>query len=188
MPSSLWLITEDQSDFEIVKQIFMKRNIDVTLRFFGLESGSGGISQLAEQLPKLIKGVRANKKMKRGDCIVVLHDLDAESQQLHNKAYKDIGKICSKEGVMRIIADDEIEAWLLADKGLCSWLNIKAKSWDGKPRVKEALVQRLHKKYPNMRYGGPDRDKIIANLDGSGLERSISMKAAFDQLKEANCL
>jgi hypothetical protein len=186
MTAAIWLIAEDESDVQVVRYILRKKGYDVNVRHVPLQSGSGGVSQLARQLPKLIKGVKA--KRKAGDCIVVLHDLDAESQHRHNADYAAIARICREEDVILIIADDKIEAWLLADKGLCEWLKSQPRHWDGRPEVKRELEHLLHKAYPRMRYGGPDRDKILSNLDGTGEAFSPSLKRALDRLIEENCI
>jgi hypothetical protein len=114
----------------------------------------------------------------------VLHDAD-EHTETDRRHYDEIRRICEKykDDVYLAIARDAIEAWLLADEGLCKWLGIRAKNNDADPRPKETLRSLLSKN-KKMKWQGRDRHKVLEQLDGSGDKLSPSMKLAVGHI---NC-
>jgi hypothetical protein len=185
MSPAIWLIAEDQDDAQLVRALIQKRGLSITVRHVQMEGGSGGISRLAAQLEKLIQG--AIRKRQSGDCVAVLHDADKQTQP-DRTVYNKIEAICKKyqTDVTLVFAYDAIESWLLADAGLCQWLETKPKNHDKTPKPKDVLRSLLqHKK--RMKWSGPDRDKVLAHIDGSGDRCSPSMKKAVAHLKELPC-
>jgi len=180
---TIHLICEDDTDAEIVRAIFRAKTLDIRVNRVPLAGTSGGISRLAYKLEDLIKLARDERK--RGDCIAVLHDAD-EHTETDRREYEKIRQICEKykEDVYLAIANDAIEAWLLADEGLCKWLGIKAKNRDEEPRPKDILNRHLKKKNKSLKWQGRHRATILAQLDGSGDQHSLSMQAAVGHI---NC-
>lgn len=186
MTPSMWIISEDATDFSVLQQLFIQKGLGVILRQMSLSGGSGGISRLAQQLPKLIRAIKTHKRWQEHDCIVVIHDLDAQTLNRHKAQYEQIEATCQRENVTHLVADDKIEAWMLSDGGLCTFLQTAPKNWDANPSVKEALESLLRKK--KMVYQGRDRDILIRTLDGTGDNLSPSMRTAFSQLKTLPCV
>ncbi len=152
MNPTIWLIAEDKTDFEVMRQIFKKKGFQGAFKLVKPSGGSGGIGRLRQQLLTLITVTRNDKNWRNGDCIVVLHDLDAHVPNRNNVQFAAIAALCKAENVVHLIADDKIEAWMLADRGLCDFLEIAAKAWDGRPEVKRDLDRCLRRK--NLTYQG----------------------------------
>lgn len=74
MSGTIWLITEDETDYDIVKRFMDVLNVPVDVQWLKPHGNSGGISRLLSQLEELIATAK-NKKFP-DDCIVVLHDAD----------------------------------------------------------------------------------------------------------------
>ncbi len=108
---TIWLIAEDNTGYFAFRMIIKRKNINANVRLRGV---AAGISPLAAELEDVIKAT-LEEKLPR-DCIIVLHDLD-DAVQTYREAYKRIGVICQKyaDDVTLLVANQEIEAWLLAD-------------------------------------------------------------------------
>lgn len=175
MSGKIWLIVEDESDAKIVQKILSKKGLQVQVKPKPPVGGVGGISRLASQLEELIKTTRSDKEKR--DCIAVLHDEDTYKQS-DRTAYQQIAEICKRyaQDVKLVLAQDVLEAWLLADAGLCKWLDNKMKpqNWDNKPNAKKELETRLKKK--GIIYSGRYLDKILEHIDGTGDKFSPSLR------------
>jgi hypothetical protein len=146
------------------------------------------LSRLAQQIERLIQQALVNREA--SDCIAVLHDLDQFTRpNLKDRAdYDHIKAVCSRyrKDVVLVVAWDEIEAWLLADPGLCAWLGIKPSNWDEARKPSEDIANFLDKAgKPKYREGNLSR--ILAQLDGTGDQFSPSLKAALAHLDDAPC-
>ena len=184
MSRILWVIAEDEHDVAILRQIFAKLKISVTVRAYprGQTPGIGGLSR---NLAKWLADIRNGPHWKQGDCIAVLHDQDSTVPE-HQPLKKQIEAICQRENLVRLVANDKIEAWLLADGGLCNFLGIKPQYWDGRPDAKRELETRLRPK--KMTYQSRDRERLIEKLDGSAVKLSPSLKQSIEALQAADCL
>jgi hypothetical protein len=180
MPT-IHLICEDATDTEVVQAILEKKSLGIQVRHVPMTGRKGGIARLAEELEDLIEKVREIRR--RGDCIAVLHDAD-EHTQPDRREYDKVREICqrNKDDVFLVIARDAIEAWLLADEGLCRWLGIRVQNNDGKARPKAILEGHLKKR--KMKWQGRDRAKVLIHIDGSGDQLSPSMREAVSHI---NC-
>jgi hypothetical protein len=179
MKPTIHLIGEDDSDALIVQKILDKRGFDIRIDF----TGGGGVHNLLGQLEELIS--IAKKRLNERDCIAVLHDAD-EMQQTDRQSYEKIKLICKREKIKLIIAHDTIEAWLLADSGVCKWLKVRAKNWDTQKEPKNALDS-LMKKEKGKKYQGSGRTDLLSHIAGDGDQYSDSMKQALIHLKDAPC-
>lgn len=182
--SNLWLIVEGENDYDVVRHILKQRGISATVRRLDPTGNSGGISRLAAQLERLIATARQHRLYNNAtDCIAVLHDQDmGESYQIHHDR---IRTICKREHIKQAVARDELESWLLADSGLCTWLGIEPGNWDEQPRPSAVLASRLKDK--GQRYQGLHRTRINEHLSGDGDAHSPSMRAALQLLSDAPC-
>jgi hypothetical protein len=130
MAGTIWLIIEGQNDAEIVEAIVKHHYPHVHVEPLFPFGKNPNLSRLAAQIERLIKQALDNRQS--GDCIAVLHDADLLSQPHDRAAYDHIQKACKRyrKDIRLVLAKDEIEAWLLADAGLCKWLQIKAQNCD----------------------------------------------------------
>lgn len=186
MSNTIYLITEDESDSKIVKEILKKRGFSIRVEWITTPGNKpGGLSRLLASLVPLIKTALAKKDPT--DCVAVLHDAD-ENMDTTKPPYRErIGDICKQYKVKQIIARDEIESWVLADSGVCKKLEINPKSWDAKPRPSDDLKTILNDK-KRMRWGDRDRLQVIQWMNGDGDKCSDSMKKALVHLKDAPCI
>lgn len=184
MSGTIHLIVEDKTDGDVVRAILKAKQINVKIRHLN-PTKQGGISQLAKEIEQLIENAIALKKKR--DCIVVLHDADLQTQDNRND-YEKIKSICNnKKYVVHIQAVDEIESWMLADEGLCKWLEIKPKNWDKQRKPSDNLKSLVNKK-TKRGYSGANRAKVLEKLDGTGDKYSPSMRAAINHLENAPCI
>lgn len=189
MIPTMWLIAEGESDAKVIQRILDAKNIAVKVNRVNPKFG-GGIPRLAQELEALIKSAMLKKKSH--DCIVVFHDADNLQPMLpeHPKHYKDIEKICIgyKKHVTRILACDEIEAWLLADEGLCKWLHIKPDDeCDSREKPSQKLNEQIRKHNKKMKWNSRYWGDILKYLDATGDKRSPSMRDSLKRLLELSC-
>jgi hypothetical protein len=189
MSWTIWLIVEDENDGDIVRIILDKKRINVGRPRILKPSGAhGGISRLDNQLELLITTIRKDKRFRpKQDCIAVLHDWDENREQSNRRHYENIERICRKHRVKLVIARDEIEAWILADSGICEWLDLQPRNWDEHSKPSDELNRQLRKKY-RMKYQASDRAKVLLHLSGDADKQSPSMKQALGHLDNAPCV
>src|SRR5688572_28717415 len=130
MISTLWLIVEGQMDFAVAKAIVHKHYPQLRMKELIPTGKPPNLSRLSAQLNDLIR--QALDYYREGDCIAVLHDTDLLTRPHHRKDYENIRDVCRqyKDKVYLVKAVDELESWLLADRGLCQWLGIKPRNCD----------------------------------------------------------
>lgn len=180
MSGTIWLIAEGQTDHEIVSAIVQKRQPSVRVQ--RLNPSGGGISRLASQLEQLIRTAQA--KRSGNDCIVVLHDQD--QHQPDRTHYDSISEICGKYPLVKlIIANDEIEAWLLSDSGVCAWLGEPLRHWNNVSKPKQRL-ESLMKARHRLEYNLRGLNNLLNHLQADGTNRSL--KDALRQLQAAPCV
>lgn len=183
MSRTLWLIAEDRKGAEITARILKLKypTLQVQVRF------AKGISDLAEKLEGFIKLVQSQRKPQ--DCIAVLHDADEYTLTHERHDHEAIAKICEKyaEEVIHLIAYDEIEAWLLADGGICQWLKQKPTNHDNQKQPSIILAGWLDKAKKG-RYREVDLPNILRHVDGTGDTHSQSLKHALTRLADAKCV
>lgn len=188
MSGTLWLITEGKIDYQIIRALVRHHHPQVKVEPQFSTGSKPNISQLAKQIEKLIKTVQS--KRKPGDCIAVVHDADMHRNPTNRKEYNAIKEICEREEyraeVVLIVIPDEIEAWLLADHGLCEWLGIKPTNYDDKPKPKDDLESYLYKA-GKPRYRIENMPQILKHLDGTADQHSQSLRGALRHLQNAPC-
>lgn len=181
---TIFLIVEDKNDADVVKAILKARGVSVRIEPLPPSVQTGGIDRLLVELEELIQ--TAQKRRKKSDCIAVLHDADKHSQP-NRTTYDQIEAICEKYLIKHVVAEDEIEAWLLADAGLSAWLGIKPENWDNRPNPKEKLREIVWQNKKDLKYQGPGRAKVLSHIKGSGDKFSPSLQAALVHLEDAPC-
>lgn len=181
MNKVLGLICEDKTDYDVFKVILSKRYPSLTIVY--RNTTQTGINRLVEELETLVRDLQ--KKYSHLSCIAVLHDADELSEPNREK-YERLKAKCEKLKAIELVAHDELEAWLLADSGVCQWLGLQARNVDNERKPKEMLIRALKNK--NLSYQGSNRQKVNEQIAGDGDERSPSMKKALVDLQKHNCL
>lgn len=180
MSGTIWLITEDENDYKIVKHI-VEEKLGFAIKVRWRSPTVFGISRLAAQLGTLIKETR--KLVTGNDCIVVLHDEDVN--QRNRTHYNTIREICQSERVSLVVAKDEIEAWLLSDSGVSKWLKMtRVKTWNNAPKPSDDLksLMNRHYKLPYPR----ELDRLLVEVAGDGINESF--QDALVKLRNAPCI
>jgi len=190
---TLWLIAEDESGAQIFRAIFERRFPEMHVPYILPRGNHPNISRLAIDIEDLINNIHVDKRRKADDCIVVLHDLNAQ-RRTETSDYDKIKKACEKavkDGLklLECIAVDEIESWLLADSGVCQWLGEKRGNYDTKAAPKDILNGWLKRKGKITYYSVRGRDEVFKHIvgDGDQKEYSPSMRWAFTALTNASC-
>lgn len=166
MSGTIWLITEDENDYKVVKAILKKLNLALRIKWLTPSGKTPGLSRLAAELKQLIAD--AQNRIAGNDCIVVLHDEDSNQQKRDH--YNQVRDICRSHRVKLIVAQDEIEAWLLSDSGVCEWLKIPVRTWNGDPRPSDNLRSAMDKN--KLRYPR-DIDKLLIYINADGMNQSF---------------
>lgn len=186
MSGKIILIVEGQNDGAIATQIIQCRypNIE-TPKILRPTGRKPNISQLAEDIERLIRSALAMRK--RNDCIAVLHDADRLSNPHNRSEYEKIERCCNANNIVHIEAVDEIESWLLADRGFCEWVETTASNWDNRRKPSDEVVRRLdHAR--KAKYRLENIPRIVAHLNGLNEGRSDSLSSALQHLENAPCI
>jgi len=184
MKQTVWLIVEAEADGKIIKHLIFKHFPTLYVEVFTATGGSPNLSRLESQLNDLIKRARKGTlkhPATHRDCILVVHDDDMI--QPNRTVYSAIAQKCRSNGVVEIVASDELEAWLLSDSGLSKWLGIKQETWNSKQRpsddLKSLLKAQKSLKYPD------DLQKVLPHLNSDGINESF--QDALKTLKTLPC-
>lgn len=187
MTGKIWLIVEDRNDGEIIKKIFIQHKIASEVQV--QQPSSGGINRLAQELEEIIGLIRKQKST--DDCVVVIHDYDIKTipHPRDRGDHKLIAKICEKNRdiTVELVAHDELEAWLLADSGVCRWLGTKPQPSDELRKPSEKLYKLIEDKI-NAHFGGRYRDQLVKKIAGDGDKHSLSMRKALKVLNKLDCV
>lgn len=182
------LICEGMDDAEVVRSLLRAKGINV--RVDARVPVNRGISALAKEIDRLVLSALADKRKDRRTCVAVLHDADELSaSEAVRHSHRRIAEICSRyvrRGVKRIVANDAIEAWLLADSGVCGWLGIKPSNHDNIRQPKNRFESLLNARGAKVNATG--RRQALEHLAGDGDVRSESMRMALDALHGAPCV
>lgn len=183
MSQILWLIAEDRKGAEITAKILKLKypSLHIQVRF------AKGISDLADKLDGFIKLILSQRNPQ--DCIAVLHDADEFTLPHERHDHDAIAKICQKyaDDVIALIAHDEIEAWLLADSGICQWLKQKPANYDEYKQPSKILAGWLDKAKKG-RYREVDLPNILRHVDGTADLHSKSLQHSLRLLADADCM
>ncbi|MFN8418235.1 MAG: hypothetical protein U0528_03160 [Anaerolineae bacterium] len=176
---------KDPSDSEVVRLILEKKSIAARVEPVLIPSNRTGIFNLVRNDTLITLIETTLSQMQPQDCLAVLIDAEFEKPRKDRKDHKRIAEICAQysERVALILAIQEIEAWLLADSGICAYLGEQAANHDHRPSPKEYLEGLLrHKK--RRRWSGADRRMVMQQLVGDGDQHSPSMGKALRKLRE----
>jgi hypothetical protein len=183
MTKTLYLIAEAYKDVLVMRQLLTKKGFSGRIQPINTPK-KGSVSQLAQQLEKSI--AEAQERQQAGDCVVVLHDADELTRPTGRQDYDRIEAICQKyPTIIHLQARDELEAWLVADSGLCQWLNQKAQNRDHAVQPSKLFETWLNAaKKP--KWNDSNLDAILKHAAADGDQHSPPMRQALQQL--ADCL
>lgn len=185
MSGTIWLIVEGQNDADIVRAILKKRYPKTRVESLKPPEKNPNLAKLAKHIEDLIK--RAKVRRKKGDCIAVLHDADLLSNPDNRADYERIRQMCEKykRNVRLVVANDEIEAWLLADVGFCEWLKTPPRNCETMKQPSLHL-QSLLDKASKPKYRIENLSKLLRYVNGK--THSPSLQAELDYLADKPCV
>lgn len=178
------LIAEDKTGEFVFKEIIRKRNIPARVIPYG---AAVGVSTLAREIKGLLATIL--RESSRQDCIIVLHDTDI-SVQKYREHYQKIEQICSSHGarVTRLEAVQEIESWLLSDKGFCRWLETPARASDHVPQPSKRLESLINDKFGRGIWTNLNKPRLLQqHMDVTGEQLSESMRIAMQSIQSLPC-
>ncbi|MBI3076067.1 MAG: hypothetical protein HYY85_03615 [Deltaproteobacteria bacterium] len=144
------LIVEDDSDGRAIAELAAKRLPNAQLSWLPA-NGIGNIKRNAE---KLILLARDRLEKGRG-CVAVLVDRDRKDPS-RDEPHRTIARACRRAKVEFIAAREALEAWFLADRGICQWLGLTPSGStdrisDPKGRVEQAFYRKTGRPYMKRR-------------------------------------
>jgi hypothetical protein len=173
------LIVEDDSDGRALMSIIGKTNLRVEVDWLPA-GGIGNIKRNAEQLVKLAFARIPN----RSGCVAIAVDGDQKSPA-RDEPHRTLEQVCRKTGARLVIIREAIEAWFLADPGVCSWLGIPLKKSthriaDPKSRISQAFAKRFNRSYTRRR----SREELAQRCTGVDHSKNQSAQTAFSELRK----
>lgn len=183
--NKIHLIAEDKTGEFVFKEIIRKKDIAVRVVAYGK---AVGVSTLAREIKGLLATIL--RKSSAQDCIIVLYDTDI-SVQTDREHYQKIAQICKSHGerVTRLEAVQEIESWLLADKGFCRWLDEHARASDHIPQPSKKLESLINDKFGRSMWTNLNKPKLLQqHMDASGDKLSESMHVSMEVIKKLPCI
>ena len=171
------LIVEDDSDGQALRELAQRLDLPVRLDWLPA-NGIGNIKRRGEKMIELarerIQGVTG--------CVAVLLDRDGRDVG-RDDPHRTIQRLCERAGAPLILAIEALEAWLLADAACSAWLDVRRPAnADALPRPKET-VERAYYRRTRRPYTRRARTILAKHADGSGPERSPSLRLALDRLR-----
>ncbi|MHB8625501.1 MAG: hypothetical protein ACYDBJ_00800 [Aggregatilineales bacterium] len=186
---TIFLVPEDEIGYFVFEAIRQKKKINARIDWRG-PSRTGknkNIADLAFELEELLETILREKEI--NDCILVVHDTNASNPD-NRRNYEEIARICKTEKykahVTLLRADEEIEAWLLADVGVCKWLGQKPKSWDGKKKPSSQIETWVNKKF-RRHWNRETKRQAAEKMTVTGMKYSRSMQEAMDTFLALPC-
>lgn len=186
MTRTLHLIVEAPMDGELVRAILKVHFPALQVRVTRPTGNNPNLARLAQQIEQLIASAR--RIAANTDCIAVLHDADRQTRPHDRADYERIETACALHAgrVLHVQAVDEIEAWLLADSGVCQWLGEQPANRDQLRQPSDRLGSWMKSRH-KLTYRKSDLRPVMRHLRADGHERSPSMRAMLDQLRQQPC-
>lgn len=176
------LIVEDDSDGQACRVLQEQLGLNLSLDWLPA-NGVGNIKRRGGQLIAL-----ARDRIRDGQgCVAVLLDRDGKDVT-RAEPHRTIRRLCHQAGVPLLLAVEALEAWLLADVGCATWLNVPhPANADTLPHpkrdVERAYYQKTHRPYTRRA-----RRILAGKADGSIADYSPSFRQALAHLDASPCL
>jgi hypothetical protein len=167
------LIVEDDSDGRALAALTSRSQISSRVDWLPA-GGIGDIKRRAEQLIELAK----DRITSTTGCVAVLVDRDGKDP-LRDEPHRTIAAACRRTGVEFLAAREALEAWFLADEGICSWLGVRARATtdrigDPKAVVAKAFLKKTGRPYRQRR----SRVETVRHASGIQWSRNESANRA----------
>ena len=172
------LVVEDDSDGQALRALCRVAGVQADVAWLA----AGGIGNIKRKAKRLIEMAQARIGPGPG-CVAVVVDRDGRDAA-RDEPHRSIRDACRGAGADYVEAVEALEAWFLADEGVCAWLGLAAGGTTDsvtrpKTVVAEAFYARTRRKYAR-RVG---RLQVARHATGPSEGRSRSWSDAVDQLR-----
>jgi hypothetical protein len=180
-PWKVVVIVEDDSDGRAIAELVART--DQPVQFDWLPAG--GIGNIKRNAERLITLARDRVEQRRG-CVAVLVDRDRKNPS-RDEPHRTIARACRRGKVEFVVAQEALEAWFLADPGVCGWLGLAPPATtdtirDPKQRVSQAFHRTTGRPYRKRRA----RLEVARHSTGIDVGKNGSAQQAFAAI--AHCL
>jgi len=177
-PWRIVLVVEDDSDGRAVAELVSRSGQDVTVDWLP----ANGIGNIKRNAARLISLARDRLEGRRG-CVAVVVDRDGRNPG-REEPHRTISRTCRRSRVEFIAAREALEAWFLADPGICRWLGVPLPgNTEGirnpKRRVEQAFFRRTGRAYRRRRA----RLEVARQATGVDAARNGSARVAFEAVR-----
>lgn len=144
------LIVEDDSDGRAIAELASRSGCHARVDWLP----AGGIGNIRRNAERLI-GLARDRVDNGTGCVAVLVDRDSKDPS-RDEPHRTISRACRRAKVEFIAAREAIEAWFLADAGICAWLGLAQPARtdsiaNPKQRVALAFDKKLGRPYRKRR-------------------------------------
>lgn len=144
---------------------------------------AGGIGNIKRNAARLIALARDRVATGRG-CVAVVVDRDSKDTS-RDEPHRTIARACRRAGAEFIAAREAIEAWFLADPGICKWLGVPPPATsdgihDPKQRVSRAFQRATGRPYRKRRA----RIEVARHSAGIEIARNKSARLALEAVRK----
>jgi hypothetical protein len=112
------VIVEDDSDGRAIAELAARAGLEADFDWLP----AGGVGNIKRNARRLI-GLARDRVVGRRGCIAVVVDRDSRDPA-KDEPHRTVLRACRRGGAEFIAAREAIEAWFLADPGVCAWLGL----------------------------------------------------------------
>jgi hypothetical protein len=178
--SATWtvvLVVEDDSDGQAIAELAARSGCRARVDWLP----ANGIGNIKRNTERLIALARDRVSDGRG-CVGIVVDRDQRDPS-RDEPHRTIARMCRKARVEFIAAREAIEAWFLADTGICRWLGVSQSGRtdvirNPKQRVATAFDKRVGRPYRRRRA----RLEVARQASGVDRSRNDSLQKALAAL------
>jgi hypothetical protein len=174
------MIVEDDSDGRAIRQLAVASGLPANLDWLPT-NGIGNIKRNGDRLIGLAK-----ERAGGHGCVAVLVDEDGSNIE-RDEPHRTILRICKKAKVPFVAVRQSLEAWMLADPGICEWLGVSVRARtdtiaNPKAIVARAFYLRTGRAYRRRRA----RVEVTAHARGANRAANGSLNGALRHIE--SCL
>jgi hypothetical protein len=181
-PWKVVLIVEDDTDGRACRALAQAARVRAEIDWLPAH-GIGNIKRNGARLIAL-----ARDRLKKPGCVAVLIGRDRQDMDLQDP-HRSIARICRDAGVPLIAAREALEAWFLADPGICRWLGLRSPAnTESLPDPKGMIDGAFQKRTARPYRKGRARMEVARRASGPDRSRNASLAEAFEHLSQCRVL
>lgn len=178
-PWKVVVIVEDDSDGRAIVELASRSGLGAEFDWLP----AGGIGNIKRNADRLIALAQDRVAGGRG-CVAVVVDRDGKDPS-RDEPHRTIAQACRRLQTEFIAAREAIEAWFLADPGVCDWLGVKTlPASDHIPNPKRRVAQAFEKKTGRPYRRRRARLEVARHSGGIEHRRNTSARRALAAVRE----